>query len=120
MDSFDRRSSASSNRIPPAVERDRLPGRPVTHACWNRIRKMEELGIITGRVALLDAGVSVLGDGIRPRSRRAPTRNLAFALGGGRHRHAEVVDVYRMSGDVDYMLRVVVPGIDAYDGFYAA
>ncbi len=30
----------------------------------------------------------------------------------------EVIELYRMSGEVDYLMRVVVPDIDAYDGFY--
>lgn len=87
--------------------------------CWNRIRKLEAAGIILGRVALLDAGK--LGLGV----------TIFVSIETGDHSEGwlaqfaeavrdfpEIVDVYRMSGEVDYMMRVVVPGIDAYDAFY--
>ncbi|MFY8155301.1 MAG: Lrp/AsnC family transcriptional regulator, partial [Rhabdaerophilum sp.] len=120
MDSFDRAilgilqqdSSLPLNEIASRVGLSPTP-------CWNRIRKMEELGIITGRVALLDAAQLGLGVTVFvsiETSDHSETWLSRFAA--AITAMPEVVDVYRMSGDVDYMLRVVVPGIDAYDGFY--
>lgn len=90
-----------------------------TTPCWRRIQKMEELGVIRRRVALLDAnkinaGVTVFV------SIQTGEHSLDWLK---RFRAAvadlpEVVEFYRMSGDVDYLLHVVVPDIKAYDAFY--
>jgi Lrp/AsnC family transcriptional regulator len=90
-----------------------------TTPCWRRIQKLEELGVIRRRVAILDpvkvhAGVTVFV------SIKTDTHSLEWL----ERFHAAVVDFpevaefYRMSGDVDYLLRVVVPDIAAYDTFY--
>ena len=87
--------------------------------CWKRIQKLEGAGIITGRVALV--AQEAIGLGL----------TVLVAIEAGAHSGdwllrfteavsamPEVVDLYRMAGDVDYELRVVVPNMDAYDGFY--
>lgn len=90
-----------------------------TTPCWRRIQKLEEAGVIQRRVAVLDpqkvnAGVTVFV------SIRTDQHSLAWL----EKFHAavldlpEVVEFYRMSGDVDYLMRVVVPDIAAYDRFY--
>ena len=90
-----------------------------TTPCWRRIQKMEEDGVIRRRVALLDPNkvntkVNVFVS-IRTNShsiewlKRFSEVVVEFP---------EVVEFYRMSGDVDYLLRVVVPDIAAYDAFY--
>lgn len=90
-----------------------------TTPCWRRIQKLEEAGVIKRRVAVLDsakvnAGVTVFV------SIKTDQHTLAWL----EHFHAavadmpEVVGFYRMSGDVDYLMRVVVPDIAAYDAFY--
>jgi Lrp/AsnC family transcriptional regulator len=90
-----------------------------TTPCWRRIQKLEEAGVIRRRVALLDpakvnAGVTVF----------VSIKTDQHAIGWLEKFHAavvdfpEVVEFYRMSGDVDYLLRVVVPDIGAYDAFY--
>lgn len=90
-----------------------------TTPCWRRIQKMEEDGVIRGRVALLDPGrvntkVTVF----------VSIRTAAHSIEWLRRfsevvvEFPEVVEFYRMSGDVDYLLRVVVPDIAAYDAFY--
>jgi Lrp/AsnC family transcriptional regulator len=90
-----------------------------TTPCWRRIQKLEEAGIIRSRVALLDAeklnaGVTVFV------SIRTDKHDAAWYEKFSRSVNAfpEVVEFYRMSGDIDYLLRVVVPDIAAYDGFY--
>ncbi len=90
-----------------------------TTPCWRRIQKLEENGIIERRVALLDprrinAGVTVF----------VSIKTDQHSIDWLERFHAavidfaEVVEFYRMSGDVDYLLRVVVPDIAAYDAFY--
>ena len=90
-----------------------------TTPCWRRIQKLEEAGDIQRRVAVLDphlehAGVTVL----------VPIKTDQNSLSWLERFHKavadfpEVVEFYRMSGDVDYLLRVVVPDIEAYDAFY--
>lgn len=87
--------------------------------CWRRIQKLEEAGIIRRRVALLDrdalnAGVTVFV-AIRTQQHNARwLKDFARAVAG----FPEVVDCYRMSGDIDYLLRLVLPDIAAYDSFY--
>jgi Lrp/AsnC family transcriptional regulator len=87
--------------------------------CWRRIQKLEEAGVIRRRVALLDrdalnAGVTVFV-AIRTQQHNARwLKDFARAVSG----FPEVVDCYRMSGDIDYLLRLVLPDIAAYDSFY--
>ena len=102
----------------PVADIARKVGLSVT-PCWRRIQKMEEDGIITKRVALLDAqkigmGMSVFV-GIKTDQHNAEwLGNFATAISA----FPEVVEFYRMSGEVDYMLRVVVPDMASYDVFY--
>ncbi len=90
-----------------------------TTPCWRRIQKLEETGYIKSRVAVLDpakvnAGVTVFV------SIKTDTHSLAWleTFHKAVVDFPEVVEFYRMSGDVDYLLRVVVPDIGAYDVFY--
>lgn len=87
--------------------------------CWRRIQRLEAEGIIRSRVALLDAqrinvGVTVF----------VTVRTNHHDMQWLHNFHAlvtsipEVVEFYRMSGQADYMLRVVVPDIAAYDRVY--
>ena len=87
--------------------------------CWRRIQKMEKNGIILGRVALLDAtklnvGVTVFLSIKTSQHSREWLEEFANAV----VEMPEVAEFYRMSGEVDYQLRVVVPDIAAYDSFY--
>ena len=87
--------------------------------CWKRIQKLEAEGVIQKRVAVVDP--DKVGLGI--------TVFVAIETGDhsedwlGRFAEAvrampEVMEFYRMAGDVDYMLRVVVTDIQGYDTFY--
>ncbi|WP_193177470.1 Lrp/AsnC family transcriptional regulator [Oricola nitratireducens] len=90
-----------------------------TTPCWRRIQKLEEEGVIRKRVALLDpvkinTRVTVFVS-IRTNSHSTEwLKRFSEVIGD----FPEVVEFYRMSGDVDYLLRVVVPDIAAYDAFY--
>ena len=87
--------------------------------CWKRIQKLEQNGVIKGRVALVEPTaiglgltvfVSVSTDDHSPEWRE----RFATTIAG----FPEVMDLYRMAGEVDYMLRVVVRDMAAYDAFY--
>ena len=87
--------------------------------CWKRIRRMEQVGIITGRVALVDPtkvglGLSVFV-AIETGDHSAP---WIETFAGTVAKMPEVVDCWRLGGDVDYLLRVVVPDMAAFDNFY--
>ena len=87
--------------------------------CWRRIQKLQDAGIIRKTVALLDARALNVGT------------TVFVTLKTGNHSEAwferfaravsdipEVTEIHRMSGDVDYLIRIVVPDIDAYDVVY--
>ena len=102
----------------PVADIARKVGLSVT-PCWRRIQKMEEDGIIKGRVALLDSqkigmGMSVFV-GIKTDQHNVDWLEL-FAKSISAL--PQVVEFYRMSGEIDYMLRVVVPDMASYDVFY--
>jgi Lrp/AsnC family transcriptional regulator len=90
-----------------------------TTPCWRRIQRMEEAGVVQRRVAVLDpvkinAAVTVFVSIKTDTHSHAWLEKFHAAL----QDVPEVVEFYRMSGDVDYLLRVVVPDIAAYDAFY--
>ena len=102
----------------PVAEIGRKVGLSTT-PCWRRIQKMEEDGVIKGRVAVLDpakinAGVTVFVSVKTNEHNEAWMRKFSGVI----DEFPEVVEFYRMSGDVDYLMRVVVPDIAAYDNFY--
>lgn len=90
-----------------------------TTPCWRRIQRLQEAGVVRGRVAILDrtqlnVGVTVF---IAVRTNQHSPEWLE------RFHSAvtdlpEIVDFYRMSGDIDYLLRAVVPDIQSYDLLY--
>jgi Lrp/AsnC family transcriptional regulator len=87
--------------------------------CWKRIQKLEAKGVITRRVAIVDpdpvgVGVSVLVSV----EAGEHTPDWLERFSAGVDALPEVMEVYRMAGDVDYMLRVAVGDMAEYDGFY--
>ena len=87
--------------------------------CWRRIQKLEEAGIIRRRVALLDRASLNLGVTVFV-AVRTNQHNMAWYERFARivSQIDEIVGFYRMSGDVDYLLHVVVPDIAGYDAVY--
>ncbi|MBF9050209.1 AsnC family transcriptional regulator [Roseobacter sp. HKCCD9010] len=89
------------------------------NACWRRVRALEARGIITGRVALLDP--AKLGLGL-----------MVFIQVHAAHHDAkwldkfaravrempEIMGVYRMTGDLDYLIRARVADVADYDRLY--
>jgi Lrp/AsnC family transcriptional regulator len=87
--------------------------------CWRRIQRLKEAKVITRQVCLLDprqinVGVTVF---VMVRTRQH-TQEWFERFHATTQAIPEVVEFYRMSGDIDYMLRVVVPDIAAYDTVY--
>ncbi|MEJ2479314.1 MAG: Lrp/AsnC family transcriptional regulator [Acidihalobacter sp.] len=120
MDKFDRKilaclqadASLSINEIAQRVGLSATP-------CWRRIQKLEEAGVVTRRVALLDpdklnVGVTVFV------SVRTSEHDMDWleSFARGVAEIPEVMELYRMSGEVDYLLRIQVPDIAAYDAVY--
>jgi Lrp/AsnC family transcriptional regulator len=90
-----------------------------TTPCWKRVKRLEDEGFIERRVALLNRakiGVNVTVF-VSIRTNQHDDAWLAeFARATASL--PEIVELYRMSGDVDYLLKVVVPDIEGYDRFY--
>jgi Lrp/AsnC family transcriptional regulator, cysteine-sensing transcriptional activator len=87
--------------------------------CWKRIRRMEQAGIIQRRVALIDPAKVGLGVSVFVCVETADhSADWLTRFADVVDSMAEIVAAWRMSGDVDYVLHVVVPDIAAYDGFY--
>jgi Lrp/AsnC family transcriptional regulator len=87
--------------------------------CWRRIQKLEEAGVIQGRVAILDPnsiglGLTVFVEIETGDHSREWLERFAEAI----NTMPEVMEVYRMAGDVDYLIRLAVANMAAYDDFY--
>ena len=90
-----------------------------TNACWRRIKRLQEDGFIRRRVALLDEhklGLNVTVF-VSVKTREHNQEWLA-AFASGISALPEVVEFYRMSGDTDYLLKIVVADINDYDRVY--
>jgi len=120
LDKFDRRILAllqqdASLPVAELAEKVGLSPSP----CWRRVQKLEAEGYIRARVALLDPrkmnlGVTVFA-AIRTNQHNAKwLEAFSKAVIG----IPEIVEVYRTSGQIDYMLRILVPDIEAYDRVY--
>lgn len=89
------------------------------NACWRRVRVLEEAGFITGRVALVDPGKVGLGLTvflmIRTNS-HGPDWLEKFAK--ATQDMPEILGAYRMTGELDYLVRARVSDVSAYDRLY--
>jgi Lrp/AsnC family transcriptional regulator len=120
LDKIDRKILAllQKDATTPVAEIGRKVGLSTT-PCWRRIQKMEEDGVIKARVAVLDpvkvnAGVTVFVSIRTNEHNEAWMRKFSAVVDD----FTEVVEFYRMSGETDYLLRVVVSDIDDYDRVY--
>ena len=120
IDTIDRRILAELQRDG-SLSIDQLSDRVnlSRNACWRRMKRLEEDGVISGRVALVDAEKIGLGLSVFilvRTSRHDPDwlklfRDAVTSL-------PEITGVYRMSGDLDYILRARVADVKAYDRLY--
>lgn len=87
--------------------------------CWRRIQKLQSSGLIRKKVVLLDAKQLNLGVTVFVNIRTTQhTVEWLEKFAEVVNDIPEIVEFYRMSGDVDYMLKIVVPSIEAYDAVY--
>lgn len=120
MDSIDRRildlvQADATLQVSAIAEKVGLSAAP----CWRRIRRMEEEGVITKRVALVDR--RKLNVPMTVFVAVKTTRHAAEWLERFRQmirETPEIMEAWRLTGDADYLLRLVVPDIDAYDAVY--
>ena len=87
--------------------------------CWRRIQKLQESGIVRRTVALLDARALNVGTTVFV-TIKAPSHSAGWFEKFAKvvRDLPEVIELHRMSGDVDYLLRIVVPDIAGYDAVY--
>jgi Lrp/AsnC family transcriptional regulator len=87
--------------------------------CWRRIQRLRETGVIRRTVALLDARALNVGTTVFV-TIKAQSHSAAWfeRFSKAVRDLPEVTELHRMSGDVDYLLRVVVPDIAGYDAVY--
>ena len=88
-------------------------------ACWRRIQKLEERGVIRGRVTLLNANALGLDltvfISVRTNQHNEPwAKNFRATV----EDIPGVLEVYRMGGDVDYLIKALVQGMSGYDKLY--
>jgi Lrp/AsnC family transcriptional regulator len=120
MDAIDRKILAllqQDAETPLATIAERVHLSPTP--CWRRIQKLRAAGVIRKQVALCDAAALRVGVTVFV-SVRTNQHSQAWLerFAKGVKDIPEVVELYRMSGDVDYLLRVVVPDIAGYDAVY--
>ena len=120
IDEIDRRilrilqqdSSLSMDAVAEAVHLSR-------NACWRRIKALEEAGVLRKRVALVDpdaVGLD-LSSFVLVRTNRHDAEWLE-AFGRAVRSLPEIIGAYRMTGDLDYILRVRIGSVREYDAFY--
>ncbi|SVC87419.1 uncharacterized protein METZ01_LOCUS340273 [marine metagenome] len=88
-------------------------------SCWRRVQRLQDQGVLRGRVALVDP--ASVGRGLTALVEIQATDHSADWLEQftrGIEEFPEIVDAWRTSGQIDYMLRVLVRDIIAYDDFY--
>ena len=89
------------------------------NACWRRIKRLEDDGVIKARVTLLDA--KALNVGLTAFIALRTTEHSAKWLeqfAKAVRDIPEIVGVYRLTGDLDYLLQAVIPDVAAYDSLY--
>ncbi len=88
-------------------------------ACWRRIQTLEDGGVITARVALLDQHKLGLDLTVFTAIRTIQhTQDWYDNFSSVVTAMPNVMEVHRMSGDIDYLMRAVVPDMRSYDAMY--
>ena len=87
--------------------------------CWRRIQTLTDSGVITKRVALVDPDALGLGLTVFVEIETGDhSQEWLGKFAAAIKEMPEVMEIYRMAGDVDYMLRITVPSMAAVDTFY--
>lgn len=120
MDQIDRKILASlqedaSGSVAEIAERAGVSQTP----CWRRIKRLEDEGIIRKRVALLDPSRLNLGlTGFILIRTATHSEEWLRKFADGVARIPEVIELHRMSGDIDYLVKFMVDSIAGYDALY--
>ncbi|WP_088329498.1 Lrp/AsnC family transcriptional regulator [Lacimicrobium sp. SS2-24] len=87
--------------------------------CWRRIQNLEKQGVIRKRVALLNTEAVNLGLTVFV-NLKTNQHNPEWleSVADFAEQAPEITEFYRMSGETDYLLKVLVPDMKAYDAFY--
>ncbi len=87
--------------------------------CWKRIQKLEQAGVITGRVALVDPTKVSLGltafVAVSAADHGPAWRDSFYRVTAAM---PEILEIWRVAGEADYLLKVVVRDLPAFDAFY--
>lgn len=120
MDSIDKKilqalQSDSSGSIADIADRAGVSQTP----CWRRIKKLEEAGVIEKRVALLNPKALNLTMTAYVMVKTAHhDENWLRRFSDGVEHIPEIVEIHRMAGDIDYLLKVVAGNMSEYDAIY--
>ena len=104
-----------------SISMDELAGRAnlSRNACWRRVRRMEERKVIRGRVALVDPEAVGVGLSVFVIVRtNAHEKGWLEKFEEAVRTLPEIQGAHRMSGDIDYVLRLRVASVRDYDRFY--
>ena len=105
-------ATVTVNQIADAVKLSTTP-------CWRRIQNLEKQGVIDKRVTLLQRDPLNLGVDVFVAIKTSQhNANWLAEFAKAVTAQPEVMEFYRMSGEIDYLMRVVVPDIASYDAFY--
>ena len=122
MDSLDKKLLTALQRDA-SLTMDELAARVglSRNACWRRVRRLEEEGVIARRVALLDPEKVGLGQTVFIHV-RAERHDAAWLETFSRavRELPQILGVYRTAGDTDYVIRARAPDVQGYDRLYRA
>lgn len=120
IDSFDKKILAELQRDA-TISLDVLADKVILsrNACWRRIQKLEEAGVIRGRVALLDPDSLNLGLAVLIQVRTSQhNADWAKRFRDALHDIPEIIAAYRTAGEIDYILHARIPDMRSYDKLY--
>ncbi len=90
-----------------------------TNPCWRRIKRLQDEGILKQRVALVDPASMGLGITVFVSVRTNQHNKEWFeAFSAGVREMSEVVEFHRMSGEIDYLLKILVADLAEFDAVY--
>ena len=119
MDETDRRILSALQRYPELPTAELAAKVGLSHTpCWRRLKRLQDQGVILGRAVLLDAhalnlSINVFAE-IRLKQHDEDTLNALELAVADRE---EIIECFSMSGDADYLMRVVASSIDQYERF---
>lgn len=90
-----------------------------SNPCWRRIKRLEDVGVIKRRVAVIDAAKVGLGMTAFVRIHTEKhTKDWLLSFKSAVTKIPEIIECHRMTGDVDYYLKIIVQDLQHYDAVY--